>query len=60
MYPDTPSRVEYGLPPLGQTLVEALTVLRDWTGERYHEVEATRSRCFGEPNDNGDEVNVGA
>ena len=59
VYPDTPPRVEYGLTPLGQTLVEALTVPRDWAGAHYHEVEAARSRYCGEPNDNGDEVNAG-
>ena len=45
VYPDTPPRVEYGLTPLGRTLVEALTVLRDWADEHYHEVEAAR-RCY--------------
>jgi DNA-binding HxlR family transcriptional regulator len=44
VYPDTPPRVEYGLTPLGRTLVEALTVLRDWADEHYHEVEAARLR----------------
>ena len=44
VYPDTPPRVEYGLTPLGRTLVEALTVLRDWANEHFHEVEAARLR----------------
>ena len=44
VYPDTPPRVEYGLTPLGLTLVEALTVLRDWANDHYHEVEAARLR----------------
>ncbi len=48
VYPDTPPRVEYRLPPLGQTLVEALTVLRDWADEHYHEVEAARANYCGE------------
>jgi DNA-binding HxlR family transcriptional regulator len=48
VYPDTPPRVEYGLTPLGRTLVEALTVLRDWADEHYHEVEAARRRYCGE------------
>jgi DNA-binding HxlR family transcriptional regulator len=48
VYPDTPPRVEYGLTPLGRTLVEALTVLRDWADEHYHEVEAARQRYCGE------------
>lgn len=49
VYPDTPPRVEYGLTPLGRTLVEALTVLRDWADEHYHEVEAARLRYCGAP-----------
>src|SRR3712207_5267814 len=42
VYPDTPPRVEYGLTPLGETLVDALGVLRDWADAHYHEVEAAR------------------
>lgn len=49
VYPDTPPRVEYGLTPLGRTLVDALMVLRDWADEHYHEVEAARQRYCGEP-----------
>jgi len=53
VYPTTPPRVEYSLTPLGQTLVEALTVLRDWAEKHYHEVEAARAQycdvpCEGE------------
>ncbi len=43
VYPDTPPRVEYRLTPLGETLVEALGVLRDWAEAHYHEVEAARA-----------------
>lgn len=48
VHPDTPPRVEYGLTPLGQTLVDALTVLRDWANDHYHEVEAARGRYCDE------------
>jgi len=48
VHPDTPPRVEYALTPLGQTLVEALTVLRDWAEDHYHEVEAARERYCDE------------
>ncbi|MDQ3693249.1 MAG: helix-turn-helix transcriptional regulator [Chloroflexota bacterium] len=51
VYPDTPPRVEYGLTALGQTLVEALMVLRDWADEHFHEVEAARGRYCGLPDD---------
>ncbi len=54
VYPDTPPRVAYSLTPLGRTLVEALTVLRDWANEHYHEVEAARlDYCGGSPEDRG-------
>lgn len=48
VYPDAPPRVEYALTPLGQTLVEALTVLRDWAEDHYHEVQASHRRYCGE------------
>ena len=53
VHPDTPPRVEYSLTPLGRTLVEALTVLRDWADEHYHEVEAARRRYCGEAFEEG-------
>ena len=59
VYPDTPPRVEYGLTPLGRTLVEALTVLRDWANEHYHEVEAAHRRYCGVPAEKGVEGNGG-
>ncbi len=59
VYPDTPPRVEYDLTPLGLTLVEALTVLRDWANDHYHEVEAARLRYCGEPEEDETEVNAG-
>jgi DNA-binding HxlR family transcriptional regulator len=46
-HPDAPARVEYVLTPLGRALVDALTVLRDWAEERYHEVKAARGRYYG-------------
>jgi DNA-binding HxlR family transcriptional regulator len=51
VYPDTPPRVAYSLTPLGETLVEALTVLRDWANDHYHEVEAARRRYCGDAAD---------
>jgi len=42
VYPDTPPRVEYRLTLLGETLIDALGVLRDWADAHYHEVEAAR------------------
>ncbi len=56
VYPDTPPRVEYSLTPLGRTLVEALTVLRDWADAHIHEVEAARGRYCGVVAENGAEA----
>jgi DNA-binding HxlR family transcriptional regulator len=54
VYPDAPPRVEYGLTPLGRTLVDALSVLRDWADEHYHEVEAAHRRYCGSPAEDED------
>ncbi len=54
VYPDAPPRVEYDLTPLGRTLVEALTVLRDWADAHYHEVEAAHRRYCGDPPEGGE------
>ncbi len=59
VYPDAPPRVEYGLTPLGRTLVDALAVLRDWADEHYHEVESAHRRYCGEPTEAEAEVNAG-
>jgi DNA-binding HxlR family transcriptional regulator len=56
VHPDTPPRVEYSLTPLGRTLVEALTVLRDWADAHFHEVEAARGRYCGVEVENGAEA----
>lgn len=53
VHPTTPPRVEYRLTPLGETLVEALTVLRDWAEEHFHEVEAARANYCDVPCDEG-------
>jgi DNA-binding HxlR family transcriptional regulator len=44
VYPVVPPRVEYSLTPLGKTLVEPLTTLRDWAVAHREEVEAARHR----------------
>ena len=49
VYPHAPPRVEYGLTPLGRTLVDALMVLRDWAEVHYNEVEAARTRYCDPP-----------
>ena len=44
VYPVVPPRVEYSLTPLGRTLVEPLTALRDWAVSHGDDVEAARHR----------------
>jgi DNA-binding HxlR family transcriptional regulator len=44
VYPVVPPRVEYSLTPLGKTLVEPLTALRDWAVAHGDDVEAARHR----------------
>jgi DNA-binding HxlR family transcriptional regulator len=42
VYPVVPPRVEYSLTPLGETLVEPLTALRDWAVAHRDQVAAAR------------------
>ena len=42
VYPVVPPRVEYSLTPLGETLVEPLTALRDWAVAHRDRVAAAR------------------
>ena len=44
VFPVVPPRVEYSLTPLGETLVEPLTALADWTDAHFSEVQAARER----------------
>jgi len=48
VYPAVPPMVEYSLTPLGETLVEPLKILCQWSIEHFYEVEAARQN-----NDNG-------
>jgi len=43
VYAQVPPRVEYALTPLGQTLCEPLTTLRQWAETHGHEVMAARA-----------------
>ena len=44
VYPTVPPMVEYSLTPLGETLVEPLTVICHWAEDHLHEVASARSR----------------
>ena len=47
VYPVVPPRVEYSLTPLGETLVEPLTALRDWAIAHRDQVAAARIAPVG-------------
>ena len=42
LYPEIPPRVEYALTPLGVTLCEPLTALRQWAEEHHEDVRASQ------------------
>ena len=44
VYPVVPPWVEYSLTPLGETLVEPLTALRDWAVAHRSQVDSARNR----------------
>ncbi|HEY4385525.1 MAG TPA: helix-turn-helix domain-containing protein [Ktedonobacteraceae bacterium] len=43
IYPVIPPMVEYSLTPLGQTLIEPIYALRDWSEQYIEEVERARA-----------------
>ncbi len=43
IYPVIPPMVEYSLTPLGQTLIEPIWALRDWSEQHIEEVEQMRA-----------------
>jgi DNA-binding HxlR family transcriptional regulator len=43
IYPVIPPMVEYSLTPLGQTLIEPIWALRDWSEQYIEEVERARA-----------------
>lgn len=44
VFPEVPPRVEYSLTPLGETLIEPLAFLADWTEAYFEEVRSARDR----------------
>jgi DNA-binding HxlR family transcriptional regulator len=44
VHPVVPPKVEYTLTPLGQSLVEPLVLLCEWTTQHREEIEAARAR----------------
>jgi DNA-binding HxlR family transcriptional regulator len=44
VHPTVPPSVEYGLTPLGQTLLYPLSTLADWAVAHHDEIALSRSR----------------
>ena len=44
VYPLVPPKVEYSLTPLGQSLIEPLGLICEWTARHWEEIEVARSR----------------
>ena len=44
VYPVVPPRVEYALTPLGESLIEPLALICQWTAQHWEEIEAARRR----------------
>lgn len=49
VYPTIPPRVEYDLTPLGRSLAEPITALRQWTENHINEIEQARRRAGERP-----------
>jgi DNA-binding HxlR family transcriptional regulator len=43
VYPVVPPQVEYSLTPLGETLIEPLSLLAQWSENHFSEIEIARS-----------------
>jgi len=44
VHPVVPPKVEYKLTPLGQSLIEPLVMICEWTARHQDEIEAARAR----------------
>ena len=51
VFPTKPPSVEYGLSPLGQSLLDPMASLIDWAERRYSDIHAARVRFDGAPRD---------
>ena len=51
VFPTKPPSVEYGLSPLGQSLLDPMASLVDWADRRYSDIHAARARFDGAPCD---------
>jgi DNA-binding HxlR family transcriptional regulator len=51
VFPTKPPSVEYGLSPLGQSLLDPMASLIDWADRRYPDIHAARVRFDGAAGD---------
>jgi len=51
VFPTKPPSVEYGLSPLGQSLLDPMASLVDWAERRYSDIHAARVRFDEAPSD---------
>jgi DNA-binding HxlR family transcriptional regulator len=51
VFPTKPPSVEYGLSPLGQSLLDPMASLVDWADRRYSDIHAARVRFDEAPSD---------
>lgn len=51
VFPTKPPSVEYGLSPLGRSLLEPMAGLIEWADRRYSDIHAARVRFDGAPSD---------
>ena len=51
VFPTKPPSVEYGLSPLGRSLLEPMAGHIDWADRRYSDIHAARVRFDGAPGD---------
>ncbi|RKT21766.1 HxlR family transcriptional regulator [Paraburkholderia sp. RAU2J] len=51
VFPTKPPSVEYGLSPLGQSLLDPMAALIDWADRRYSDIHAARVRFDGAAGD---------
>lgn len=51
VYPEIPPKVEYALTSLGETLIESLVALADWSDSYFPQVKAARDRYDRSIND---------
>jgi DNA-binding HxlR family transcriptional regulator len=49
VHPTIPPRVDYDLTPLGRSLAEPITALRQWTETHINEIETARSQAHSRP-----------